>query len=86
MRIFRGLRFRVFSVSSRLARIGVRVKLIKSDISVAITITPANGARIIPTTEVINIIGTNTTTLVRALAATALTTPPAPLAAALLRS
>ena len=67
------------------ARIGVSVKLTNSETSVAMTMTPANGASSIPTMEVIMATGTNTTTLVSALAETAVITSAVPSAAAFLR-
>ena len=56
----------------------------KSDTSVAPTITPANGTIMLPIRVVIIITGTNTTTFVRALAETAAITSPVPRSAAVL--
>ena len=63
-------------------RSGVSVKLTNSDTTVAMTITPANGAIRRPTTDFMRATGTNTTTFVSADAATATSTSSAPFAAA----
>ena len=73
-----------FRFSSTQERIGVRVKLMKSETSVAATITPANGTIIVPIRVLIIITGTNTTTLVSALADTAAITSSVPRSAAVL--
>ena len=73
-----------FRFSSTQARIGVSVKLMKSETSVAPTITPANGTIMLPIRELIIMTGTKTTTLVSALAETAAITSPVPRSAATL--
>lgn len=75
------------SARSRIAaRIGVSVKLTKSDTSVAMPIVTANGTRKRPTSEPIIAIGPNTTTFVMADAKTGRATSAAPLSAAVFGS